>query len=74
MLAQGLAQLFQTKGYVDILAHLGYPLYLLYIIGVWKLLGVVAIVRPSDGPAALAGIARSDWGIVVFQTRRQKNH
>jgi uncharacterized membrane protein len=46
MLAQGLAQLFLTKGYVDIIVHLGYPLYFLYIIGVWKILGVIAIVMP----------------------------
>lgn len=46
MLAQGLAQLLHTKGYVDILVHLGYPLYFLSILGVWKLLGVIAILLP----------------------------
>ncbi|WP_461055658.1 DoxX family protein [Spirosoma arcticum] len=46
MLAQGLAQLFHTKGYVDILFHLGYPLYFLTIIGVWKILGVIAVLIP----------------------------
>jgi uncharacterized membrane protein len=46
MLAQGFAQIFHTKGYVDIIVHLGYPLYFLYIIGVWKLLGVLAILIP----------------------------
>ena len=47
MLSQGLAQVFQTKGYVDmIIVHLGYPLYFLYIIGVWKILGVIAILFP----------------------------
>ena len=47
MLAQGGAQLFQTKGYVDILNHLGYPLYFLYIIGIWKILGVITILIPQ---------------------------
>jgi len=47
MLAQGLAQIFHTKGYVDIIVHLGYPLYFLYIIGVWKILGVIAILIPK---------------------------
>jgi len=47
MLAQGLAQLLQTKGYVDILIHLGYPLYFLSILGIWKLLGVLAILMPQ---------------------------
>jgi len=46
MLAQGFAQIFQTNGYVGIITHLGYPLYLLYILGVWKILGVVAILAP----------------------------
>lgn len=46
MLAQGVAQLVHTKGYVDILAHLGYPVYFLSIIGGWKLLGVAAILMP----------------------------
>jgi uncharacterized membrane protein YphA (DoxX/SURF4 family) len=46
MLAQGLAQIFHTKGFVDIIVHLGYPLYFLYIIGVWKILGVIAILIP----------------------------
>ena len=48
MLAQGLAQLFRTKGYVEIInVHLGYPLYFLNIIGVWKILGVIAILIPG---------------------------
>ena len=48
MLAQGFAQIFHTKGYVDmIIVHLGYPLYFLNIIGIWKLLGVIAILIPG---------------------------
>jgi hypothetical protein len=46
MLSQGVAQTLHTKGYVDILTHLGYPLYLLYILGIWKTLGVTAILVP----------------------------
>ena len=46
MLAGGLQQIFHTKGFVDIIVHLGYPLYFLYIIGVWKILGVIAILIP----------------------------
>lgn len=46
MLAQGFAQISHTKGYVDIIVHLGYPLYFLYIIGAWKILGVIAILIP----------------------------
>jgi len=29
------------------MAHLGYPLYFLVILGVWKLLGVIAILIPK---------------------------
>ena len=47
MLSQGFAQIFHTKGYVDIIiVRLGYPLYFLNIIGVWKILGVIAILIP----------------------------
>jgi uncharacterized membrane protein len=48
MLAQGFAQISHTNGYVDmIVAHLGYPSYFLSIIGVWKILGVIAILVPD---------------------------
>ncbi|MCW3091943.1 MAG: DoxX-like family protein [Ferruginibacter sp.] len=46
MLGSGLAQIFQTKAMVDLVVPLGYPLYFLYIIGVWKILGVAAILIP----------------------------
>ena len=46
MLAGGLQQIFYTKAFVDIFVHLGYPLYFLYILGVWKILGVIAILIP----------------------------
>jgi len=46
MLTSGLAQLFHAKEMVDLLVSLGYPLYLLYIIGTWKILGVIAILIP----------------------------
>jgi uncharacterized membrane protein YphA (DoxX/SURF4 family) len=47
MLAGGLQQIFHTKGFVDIIVHLSYPLYFLYILGVWKILGVIAILIPK---------------------------
>ena len=46
MLGSGLAQIFHEQAMVDIIAPLGYPLYLLYIIGVWKILGVTVILLP----------------------------
>lgn len=48
MLSQGFAQLFHTRGYMDIInVHLGYPMYFLNIIGLWKILGVIAILLPG---------------------------
>ena len=47
MLGSGLAQIFHAKGMVDIVVPLGYPLYFLYIIGTWKILGVIAILVPG---------------------------
>lgn len=47
MLAQGITQISQSREFVDMMAQLGYPPYLLYIIGAWKILGVVAILIPN---------------------------
>ena len=47
MLAGGIQQVYHSKGYSDILIHVGYPLYFMTIIGVWKILGVVAILIPG---------------------------
>lgn len=46
MTAGGIQQMFQFGGYNDIVTKLGYPLYLLTILGVWKILGVIAILIP----------------------------
>lgn len=46
MLSSGLQQVFHTKQMVDLIVPLGYPTYLLYIIGIWKILGVIAILLP----------------------------
>src|ERR1700712_437365 len=46
MLGSGLSQIFHAKAMVALVVPLGYPLYFLYIIGVWKILGVIAILVP----------------------------
>jgi len=48
MLASGLSQLFHVKEMNEIITHVGYPLYFMYIIGVWKILGVIAILIPRQ--------------------------
>jgi uncharacterized membrane protein YphA (DoxX/SURF4 family) len=47
MLSTGVVQLFKQKADVDQITHLGYPVYLLTILGVWKILGVVAVLVPK---------------------------
>lgn len=50
MLSTGAVQLFKGKagqGGVDMITHLGFPVYLLTILGIWKILGVVAVLIPK---------------------------
>jgi hypothetical protein len=47
MIAGGLAQIFHVKFNVDGIIHLGYPIYFLTIIGIWKILGVIVILIPG---------------------------
>lgn len=47
MVSSGIVQILRLKMEVDGMAHLGYPIYFLTIIGVWKLLGVIAILIPK---------------------------
>jgi hypothetical protein len=46
MVSTGLVQILKRKEDVAFILQLGYPEYFLTIIGVWKLLGVVAILLP----------------------------
>ncbi|RFM36226.1 DoxX family protein [Chitinophaga silvisoli] len=46
MFVGGLAQIFRQKDNVDGIIHLGYPLYFMTILGVWKVLGVITILLP----------------------------
>ena len=50
MVSTGAVQLFEAKegqGGADMVTHLGYPIYLLTILGIWKLLGVLAVLIPN---------------------------
>jgi hypothetical protein len=46
MASTGIIQLIKSKEGVDTMNHLGYPIYFLTILGIWKILGVVAILIP----------------------------
>lgn len=47
MLAGGIQQVFQMESFITIMDQLDYPRYFCTIIGVWKLLGVIAILIPG---------------------------
>jgi uncharacterized membrane protein YphA (DoxX/SURF4 family) len=47
MLAGGLAQLLGVQANKDGFRHLGYPVYIMHLIGTWKLLGVTALLVPG---------------------------
>jgi uncharacterized membrane protein len=47
MLSTGIVQVIHLKEEVNMMSRLGYPLYFLTIIGVWKILGVIAILIPK---------------------------
>jgi hypothetical protein len=48
MTSSGIVQLLKIKEVIkSTSSHLGYPVYFLTIIGVWKLLGVTALLMPK---------------------------
>ncbi len=47
MLSTGIVQLLNMKEEVDFILDLGYPLYFLTLLGVWKILGVVTLLLPA---------------------------
>jgi uncharacterized membrane protein YphA (DoxX/SURF4 family) len=47
MLSSGTVQLLHLKAEVDFIIRLGYPLYFLTLLGIWKILGVVALLLPK---------------------------
>ena len=49
MVSTAIVQLLKTKagqGGVDSITHLGYPVYLLTLLGFWKMAGVIAVLVP----------------------------
>lgn len=47
MFSGGIFQFMKMEDAVKSFTHLGYPLYFLTILGVWKILGVIAILIPK---------------------------
>lgn len=48
MLSTGIVQLIKMEEEVTVMTQLGYPIYFLTILGVWKVLGVIAILVPKS--------------------------
>lgn len=46
MVSTGIVQLLKMDAEVEMMTRLGYPLYFLTILGVWKILGVIAVLVP----------------------------
>lgn len=49
MLSTGIIQLIRIEEDVEKISQLGYPVYILSIIGTWKVLGVLAVLWPGMG-------------------------
>lgn len=47
MVSTGIVQLLKGKEDVALFLQLGYPAYLLTLLGIWKMLGLVAILIPK---------------------------
>jgi hypothetical protein len=47
MVSTGVVQLLKMKEETEMFTGLGYPSYLLTLLGVWKILGVIAVLIPE---------------------------
>ncbi|SNR92419.1 DoxX family protein [Flavobacterium sp. ov086] len=47
MTATGIVQFIKLKEETTMMVHLGYPLYFLTLLAIWKFLGVIAILVPK---------------------------
>ena len=47
MLSSGIVQLLRVEGEIEFILNLGYPVYFLTILGIWKMLGVITVLIPG---------------------------
>ena len=47
VMLSGIGQLMQYGGNLELVTNLGYPIYVLTILGMWKVLGAIALVMPG---------------------------
>lgn len=48
MLSTGIVQLLKQEAVVENITQLGYPVYFLTLLSIWKILGVVAVLMPKS--------------------------
>lgn len=68
MLFSGISELMQTEKGKEVIVHLGYPIYINYILGIAKILGVIAIVQTKFNTIkewAYAGFAFDIIGALI---------
>lgn len=73
----GLFQALQLQGVVQGFKPLGYPTYFISIIGIWKVLGVIAILMPGFKLLkewAYAGLFFTMTGAVIFHLASNDIH
>ncbi len=47
MSSSGVVQLLKVEAEIDFILKLGYPYYFLTLLGIWKILGVIAVLIPK---------------------------
>jgi len=47
LMLSGIGQLMRYGGNIELVTNLGYPLYILTILGIWKILGVITLIIPG---------------------------
>jgi len=47
MLSTGIVQLLHVQSETDFIVEMGYPIYFLTLLGIWKILGVVVLLAPK---------------------------
>ncbi|MBJ7881925.1 DoxX family protein [Gelidibacter salicanalis] len=47
MVSTGIVQLIQMNEEVENFTNLGYPIYLMTLLGIWKILGVIVVLVPK---------------------------
>lgn len=47
MMSTGIVQLLKVDSEIEFILNMGYPVYFLTIISIWKILGVIAVLLPK---------------------------